>query len=461
MIKKILLENFKAFEKAEIEIKPITILVGPNNAGKTSLMQSISLIQQTLRSGTEVLAFRGVQSLGDFDNVIHQDSLTKELRFRFEFEDETYFDFNVAKEKNGNNFVKNFSCNNGRFEYFLKNIKQKLNTPNNSEFYEAESFELKFPEGEGKNPMIKSLSNISPNFFRETFFMSFRDYREDDWIFSEKNNSKTNFSSRFRRAIKSHDPENENMYLFILSRLSAFFYQNIRQKFENIRYIGPIRAAPDRYYDSGSFENVGFKGEHAVQLIAKDPILKKKTEDVLKKLEIANNLEILRNPNSKNFEFKLNTGNTKLGVNFADVGCGTSQILPLIVQCLSLKDKSLIMIEQPELHLHPKVQADFGNFLVESANNNLKFIIETHSEYLIERIRTCIMKNPDLAKTVIIYYVGQNKEKNHSEIITIKINSEGQYSELPEEYLVNFKLKEINTQMDLMYDNILNKIGKE
>ena len=73
MIKKILLENFKAFEHAEIEIKPITILVGPNNGGKTSLLQPINLIRQTLSgSSSEILKFKGLIDLGDFDNVLFQ-----------------------------------------------------------------------------------------------------------------------------------------------------------------------------------------------------------------------------------------------------------------------------------------------------------------------------------------------------------------------------------------------------
>lgn len=79
LIEKITLDNFKAFEHAEFEIKPITILVGPNNGGKSSLMQSIGLIQQTLRgSGAEILKFKDFIDLGDFDTAIHQNYKKKE-----------------------------------------------------------------------------------------------------------------------------------------------------------------------------------------------------------------------------------------------------------------------------------------------------------------------------------------------------------------------------------------------
>ncbi len=204
-------------------------------------------------------------------------------------------------------------------------------------------------------------------------------------------------------------------------------------------------------------------GGNAPNMIEAYPKLKEKIQDVLKKLEIANTLEISKFEQQKIFEFKLKTGITNNALNFADLSCGTSQILPLLVQILFhslyLQDKSMIIIEQPEVHLHPKVQADFASFLVESVKSKTKFLIETHSEHFIERIRPHILKNPRLAEDVVIYYVEQNKDKKHSEVTKIEINSEGQYSTLPEGYLINFRAKEIAVQMDLMFDSLKEKIG--
>ena len=100
-----------------------------------------------------------------------------------------------------------------------------------------------------------------------------------------------------------------------------------------------------------------------------------------------------------------------------------------------------------------------ANFFVNASKLKTNFLIETHSEHIIERIRTLIMKNPSLASDVIIYYVEQNKEQKCSEITQIKINDNGQYTEkLPDNYLNNFRLEEIDTQMGIMLKNLKNKI---
>lgn len=252
-------------------------------------------------------------------------------------------------------------------------------------------------------------------------------------------------------------------YFLNLQKISSDFYQNIKSSFDKIIYIGPIRDLPRPSYEiGGHYNSVGFGGQNAVPMIAEDLELREKTQEILINLEIAKALQISKFDTQKSFEFKLSTDIAKDGVNFRDVGCGTSQILPLLVQALYSQGESMIIIEQPEVHLHPKVQADFASLLVDIIKSKkIKFLIETHSEYLIERIRTCIMKDPKLANDVVIYYVEQKETKKQSEITKIEINSNGQYSPLPDGYLINFRLKEIDTQMDLMLDNLKKNINKE
>ena len=60
------------------------------------------------------------------------------------------------------------------------------------------------------------------------------------------------------------------------------------------------------------------------------------------------------------------------------------------------------------------------------------------------------MKNPDLSERIIIYYVDQNKDKKQSEIIKMEINSKGQYSTIPDGYLTNIRLEEIDAQIDIL-----------
>jgi predicted ATPase len=87
------------------------------------------------------------------------------------------------------------------------------------------------------------------------------------------------------------------------------------------------------------------------------------------------------------FALRLYEKSTGVHVGTTDVGFGFSQVLPVIVQCL-LSKQNMILIEQPELHLHPRLQAEIGDLFIEAALGDSKntLIIETHSEHLILRL---------------------------------------------------------------------------
>lgn len=76
-----------------------------------------------------------------------------------------------------------------------------------------------------------------------------------------------------------------------------------------------------------------------------------------------------------------------------DVGFGFSQILPIIVQAAALTHKQTMIIEQPELHLHPRAQVAFSQFLVEACRDGKRFIIETHSEHILRGLQLAISNN--------------------------------------------------------------------
>ena len=192
----------------------------------------------------------------------------------------------------------------------------------------------------------------------------------------------------------------------------------------------------------GSYTDVGSMGEHAVQILANDSQLNNNVGKNFRNMDIADTFKISSSNGEKNFRFIVKTKIADNGVNFADVGCGTSQILPIIVQSLMPHEESLIIIEQPEVHLHPKVQADLADFFIKAASKKKKFLLETHSDYFIERIRYNIMTGDIRTEDVAIYYIEQNEAEKCSTITTININSNGQYSNLPDDYITNFRLKE-------------------
>ena len=268
-------------------------------------------------------------------------------------------------------------------------------------------------------------------------------------------------STKSKANIRSDFMENLRFYLN-LQKISTDFYQNIKQDFQNIIYIGPLRAIARRSYEKGDYNDVGTEGEHAVQILASNSEIRNDSQEYLKKMDIVNSLYVSEmEENSKIFEFKLKTKITDKEVNYADTGSGTAQILPLIVQSLKQQKESLILIEQPEIHLHPKIQADLADFFVKFASNERKFLLETHSDYFIERIRYCIMNEDISSDNVAIYYIEQDEDKKCSTYTEIKINSKGQYStsnlpdgNLPDNYVTNFKLEENRKMMKKLLENL-------
>lgn len=456
LLKKVTIENFKAFKDLEIVIKPLTILVGPNSGGKSSILNAIKLIKQTLDEGSEILQFNGTIDFGKFEDVVHQGSQKKEMRFRFEFEDNTYFDVSVKESYDGEIITTDFSCYNGEFEYNIEGVTKSANITK----MDASFIPTKFAFKSAKNKSL--FQGIDPVLCRNSFFYTIGDYFEQEDKKSLFESVFNDYSSQYPSSNISEE-EIKNCYYKILNSYSEIkmesnkFYENVKLKFKNIEYIEPLRDTANRSYKLTEENKVGFKGEYAVQVLSSNVDLLKRVAKIFNDLDIAKGLRPSISSDKEAIELRIVTPitNPKYGVNFADVGCGTSQILPIIVQSLLVKEKTLIIIEQPEAHLHPKVQAELGSLFVESIKKieESKYIVETHSEYLIERIRTRIMKEPKLAEKVAIYYIEQNEKKASSEKTEIIIDSNGDYSELPKDYLVNISIREIDEQLDIMLND--------
>ena len=105
------------------------------------------------------------------------------------------------------------------------------------------------------------------------------------------------------------------------------------------------------------------------------------------------------------FELSVRTSNSKRWSSLADIGFGVSQFLPIIVADHQLSNNSCLAVSQPEIHLHPKIQATFGNYLANQVNSTEKqYIIETHSEYLINRIRLLLVTGELKPEQVRVLY---------------------------------------------------------
>ena len=225
----------------------------------------------------------------------------------------------------------------------------------------------------------------------------------------------------------------ERMPLYYLSGVEF-----IRDFFnERIKYLGPLREEPRSLYpleNNGSTFDLGLKGENTAavfennktqkikyispiyfedglvdRLEPKEGTLSEAINAWLVYLGVAN--EMSTNDRGKvGHELKITTDIQDMEQDLTHVGVGVSQILPILVMCFLAGKGDSIILEQPELHLHPKVQTRLADFFVSMNTLGKQCILETHSEYLINRLRYLVAKTRDekISRDTIIYFVDVN-----------------------------------------------------
>ena len=205
--------------------------------------------------------------------------------------------------------------------------------------------------------------------------------------------------------------------VFHIAKLVIEAGKALKQTLETLFPIRPFRSLPQRYYiPTGTNPwHVGYWGHLLPDLLSGDPELVKQTNEWLKRLDIDHMLEVTSVGTDPEVPFAVRLIDTRrkelVNVALPDVGFGISQLLPFIVQSL-VPTNQIISIEQPEVHVHPKLQADLGDLLAEAIkeSSRKRFIIETHSEHLILRLQRLVRKKKIEPEDVSVIYVSRGAE---------------------------------------------------
>lgn len=238
----------------------------------------------------------------------------------------------------------------------------------------------------------------------------------------------------------------------------------IREFFlHGIRYLGPLRDAPRPVYPLEALENrtdVGYRGEHTAAVFELNshsavtchlPPNDDFTTDYLtyanttstslhdaaiKWLGYLGVADEVKATDSGVFGNRLQVahGDTDHWHDLTNVGVGVSQVLPLVITALLAPPGSLLIFEQPELHLHPRVQARLADFFIALALDGKQMILETHSEYLIDRLRLriALSDNDDMRQMVNILFT--EKHGKQSKITPIEVSEYGAISNWPKDF---------------------------
>lgn len=267
---------------------------------------------------------------------------------------------------------------------------------------------------------------------------------------------RTKYLEKIRKKIQSLPPRYE------LERVPAHIIPGIdytKDFFcEHIWYLGPLREEPKALYpleSDGSTKDVGYKGENTaavfdfnraqkiesispsafenleeVKLKKKRTTLEKTVKEWLVYLGVASDID--SDDRGKIGHTLQISNDIKLKQDLTHVGVGVSQVLPILVMALLAEKGDVIILEQPELHLHPKVQTRLADFFVAMNALGKQCLIETHSEYFINRLRYLVALSEDtkIADDTMIYFV--QKEGGHSQYRPVTINKYGVIEEWPD-----------------------------
>jgi predicted ATPase len=218
---------------------------------------------------------------------------------------------------------------------------------------------------------------------------------------------------------------------------------NISNIFQNgLIYIGPLREEPHLQYESyiTSATNIGIKGENFAGALYQNKNKLDSVKEWLRYIGVAS--DIIVNFNGRyGYELKIKSFGKNKTNDLTNVGVGVSQVLPIVLTCLLAPEESTIIIEQPELHLHPAMQSKLADFFVATILCNKQLIIETHSEYIINRLRLRAINwstEKPIDDSVKIYFT-ENLQKDYKDykkgntiFKPLKINEYAAMSEWPE-----------------------------
>lgn len=415
-------KNFRGFKEIDTSVGGVSFITGGNSSGKTSLIYLTELVLgRPFRANLDFLSTRRI---GNYEDIVspyfHKNS---SISMGYFYTDNKDDDFKI---KDG--II--LECQPGSRKSIAKKTLSIINGTQSVHINKrGNSLVTKFNEFENEPELLGK-------FIEEHYEKNKRGYKksklsggagEQNWIFS---------------SFIYDEKEKSFMSPFLPGKqvLDSYFF-------------GPIRQQPQHYYSDvdGEFDETG----------THTPILLERLQNNVSRTKYLRALSKIKKFGKKTglfdaisaskvdksdarspYKIEIERGGKIFSLD--EVGYGVSQILPIIVQiffaAISENKKTIIAIQQPEVHLHPRAQAEFGELLYEMSSQGIIFMIETHSDYLIDRFRYKKFKSKFKVDAQILYCENSSSgNKMHK----IEIDDAGSISNLPKGYRDFFMYEQI------------------
>ncbi|MCR5889299.1 DUF3696 domain-containing protein [Hymenobacter sp. J193] len=403
MLNSLRIQNFKSWKDTDtIEFGSLTGFFGTNSSGKTSILQFLLMLKQTVESSDRLQILnlgdeRSYVDLGTLYDVVHQRKDPAEITFKVEWKlliDEAFSPKHLRKFTWAN--YKN------TFESKIRKRGDHISLQN----YHYRSKERSF-----------------------TLQMTGQDYETSSPIYSLLTEGLTDphsheavrFPQRYVEINKFYGmPSGFALPAGQYDQIARMVFE-FEQLFKRTYYLGPLREYPNRLYVWGGEqpEGVGNRGEKAVAALLyskrlatikiQDNVFRTLEEHVaywLEELGMIHSFEVRPiAPNRKEYEVRIKRTAESAEVFLTDVGFGVSQLLPVLVLLFYVPEGSTIILEQPEIHLHPAVQAGLADVFIDAIKRrNVQIILESHSEHLLQRLQRRLAEEALPTEQVKLYF---------------------------------------------------------
>jgi predicted ATPase len=362
MLTQIKLTNFKCFkEETAFPLSKLNLLTGINGQGKSTLLQSLLLMQQSIEHNeitTQILLNGSCVNLGNFDDVKNRKTPKNEpIVFGYDFANQEW---------------------SGNIEYHLSENRE--------------------------NDMVADINNI---------FVSYAEPIYDSFSLKSNKNTRGSYASflvlqkgkQYKAYLNKLIPEASGEEPLCLNGSA-----DEKLDFTQIHYISANRLGSQDFYFKSTltqFPNVGVKGELTANVLSKNkdnlvheklqikniaPSLFVQTGEWLNNIFDNQGIKVIVEKTATNIiilSFKLSQSQS---IKPANVGFGYNYVLPIIVSGLIAKEGEILIVENPEAYLHPKAQSQLAKFLAKVSSRGVQVFIESHSEHILNGIRVATLR---------------------------------------------------------------------
>ena len=454
--------NFRCFKEAKLRIAPVTLITGANSAGKSSLVAPLLAWAQTDGMPALLSPNGRYVKMGGFREIVHGGE-DGEIGVGFDVEVGADADLGFVVDAT---FAEDAASSGLRLhEITIVGSYYRVQVASTGDAYEmtyevtpADSDMLatltKFRES-AKGSDEPDLSHASElmdllEAITDTLLSSRREGRPDTRPFQITGPFQiTDSSVPMEGRIELAEPRELITAVYathdLVESLVAIRIVRLAKAISKyLSFVSSFRLAPQRtYYEVAKADlAVGRHGENYVEQIVqwestKAPEIANLRQD-LTELGVLSSLEVGR-LGAGRMELKGKPKPISPPTNLTDLGFGTSQVLPVLVAVNQLSPGSVFVVAQPETHLHPEAQARLASYFVRLAKErSITFIVETHSEYLINRLRRLVAEGEIAEEDVSVAHVANSGKE--AKMHPVELRADGQIVGAPEDFFETYMM---------------------